>query len=115
MSKPHGYHGWLGVFFYLLTEPAYVPGWFGVVSRCQHKSMDATMSRQSRRKTVAGVGELLWDLLPDGKQAAILNSGLIAAACQAAGKTFFPCMGRVPGPQAATGAPFGGTAPTREH
>jgi len=163
------------------------------------------MSTQPRRKTVAGVGELLWDLLPDGKQlggattnfayhahalgaeawvvsrvgkdrlgreilerfqvlglpaelvtvdplaltgtvsvelsadgqprftihenvawdnllatraaheAAILNSGLIAAAYQAAGKALFPCMGRVSGPQAATGAPFGGTAPTREH
>jgi len=30
--------------------------------------MDATMSTQPRRKTVAGVGELLWDLLPGGKQ-----------------------------------------------
>jgi hypothetical protein len=52
----------------LLTEPACVPGWFGVAPRCQHKSMDATMSTQPRRNTVAGVGELLWDLLPDGKQ-----------------------------------------------
>jgi hypothetical protein len=52
----------------LLTEPACVPGWFGVVSRCQHKSIDATMSMQPRRKTVAGVGGLLWDLLPDDKQ-----------------------------------------------
>ena len=57
-----------------------------------------------------------WDVARDAAlQAAILNSGLISAPYQAARKTFSPCTGRVPGPRATTGAPFGGTAPTRVH